>query len=238
MIPRQIFVYWEGKMPSYIKYCLSTFSRSGVKIIFLNPDNVDKYIGDKLCSHWRNIIDIAQKTDCIRIPVIYENGGMWVDADTIFIKDCKHLFEFTDEFIGIKWRSDRVLNGYFMAPVHNDFMYAALKRINEILKDNPKKRYDEGGGVYLGEGIFTPLYKKGENKIRIINRETFIPIEFPFNRSVWYEDLLIESFLKPETVCIALNHSQYPLAIVESNIDEFYKRKDLLGSIFRYSKSL
>lgn len=77
-----IFTFWEGKMPAYIKMCLDTWK---FPFVILNYDNLWEYTHlpiDKLKRFW-----LAQISDCVRVHVLRDNGGYWLDADTIMLSD-------------------------------------------------------------------------------------------------------------------------------------------------------
>jgi len=224
-------------MPQYIEYCLSTFKRSGVKVIILNPENVNDYIDIKFSQNWKKLSQIAQKTDCLRIPIIYKYGGMWADADTIFIKNCEHLFKSDDDFTGCQWTGNKkMLNTYFIAPPESKFIGNVLNKINNVLENNFKIYYEEDQGVYLGESIFEKARK--QNKIKLIDVHTYVPVEFTLNKEIWYDNKDINDFIKSDSICIALNHSYFKQDFIQSNLESIYQRNDLLGSIFRYSKGV
>ena len=77
-----IFTFWEGKMPAYIDLCMKTWE---FPFIVLTYDNLHQYtdLGIKKMK-WLTLPQIA---DCVRVHVLRDNGGYWLDADTIMITD-------------------------------------------------------------------------------------------------------------------------------------------------------
>ena len=78
-----IYTFWEGKMPEYIKACMNTWKKD---YIVLNYDNLSKYTDipniDKL-----KRFTLPQIADVVRVHVLRDNGGYWLDTDTIMITD-------------------------------------------------------------------------------------------------------------------------------------------------------
>jgi hypothetical protein len=88
-----IWMYWEnlpGKKKSpYLDLCYKTIKKNcskNFKIYLLNEKNVYDYIPD-LRNNLDNKMNIQQKVDYIRYILLYKYGGIWIDADTIVIKD-------------------------------------------------------------------------------------------------------------------------------------------------------
>ena len=78
----KVFAFWEGDMPGYIKLCMDTWK---VPYTLLNYDNLDQYTDlpiEKLKRY-----SLSQISDCVRVHVLRDNGGYWIDADTIMISD-------------------------------------------------------------------------------------------------------------------------------------------------------
>lgn len=81
------FMWWQGKeaMPDVIQinYNALQHNLNGYEIVFLNKNNVQKYlelpqfVWDKLESR---IISITHLSDLIRASVLYQYGGLWLDA--------------------------------------------------------------------------------------------------------------------------------------------------------------
>jgi len=80
----KVFTFWDGdKMPAYIKLCMETWSFPYTLLTF---DNLHEYtdlpITDGLCR-----FSLPQISDCIRVHVLRDRGGYWLDADTIMLTD-------------------------------------------------------------------------------------------------------------------------------------------------------
>lgn len=235
MIPKQIFTYWEGEKPPYIEYCIDTIIKnSGVKVHVITPENLNKYLPKNILNEQHKKLSvITQKTDCIRLGILYEHGGMWCDADTIFLKDCSKWFNTDVEFVAMQWTKNKnVLNGYFFAKKNSLFILKCLEYINNILKNKPKNYYYDASGCFFGESVFTKISEK--QQITTIPLSVFIPVEFPNDKDVWYKDIVINKFIKPETVAIAFNHSQHGIGFKNKTMEEHLKEKNLFSSAIKY----
>lgn len=75
-----IYTFWEGQMPDYIKLCLETW-KFPFKV--LNYDNLRQYTDYDIEQARR--FTLPQQADCVRVHVLRDNGGYWLDADTISV---------------------------------------------------------------------------------------------------------------------------------------------------------
>ena len=75
-----VFTFWEGQMPGYIKLCMDTWK---VPYIVLNYKNLREYTDIDIEPLKR--FTLPQIADCVRVHVLRDNGGYWLDADTIMI---------------------------------------------------------------------------------------------------------------------------------------------------------
>ena len=75
-----LFTFWEGPLPAYVELCMATWKQP---YILLNYDNVLKYTDIDIEPLKR--FTLPQIADCIRVHVLRDNGGYWLDADTIMI---------------------------------------------------------------------------------------------------------------------------------------------------------
>lgn len=85
---KRIYTFWEpkDKLPAYIKLCMLTWKKClpDYEIIVLDYSNLHKYLSNEACSQVVfKYMSLAKQSDAIRAAVLYENGGIWMDADTI-----------------------------------------------------------------------------------------------------------------------------------------------------------
>jgi mannosyltransferase OCH1-like enzyme len=175
MIPKIIHVFWfgNGKKSDLIKKCEESWNKylKDYKIIEWNENNwdVNKYKYSKQAyeqGKW------AFVSDCCRMDVLYEHGGVSIDADVEFLKpipeDMLSQKGFTSKESSGRWISatmaaekghiwtKEVLKFY----ANNDFEYDPSKITNTVILDEINKLwYDrtEGENIILnGEFVIYP----------------------------------------------------------------------------------
>lgn len=83
VIPKKIWMYWEGPLAGFVEKCVEQVKKTNpdYEVHFLTPETV------------KNFCDIdfgrfpkatpQQKADLLRFELIYQYGGIWLDASTI-----------------------------------------------------------------------------------------------------------------------------------------------------------
>lgn len=77
-----IFTFWEGSMPDYIRLCLRTWR---IPFTMLNYGNLRNYTAIDVEPLKR--FTLPQIADCVRVHVLRDQGGYWLDADTVMLSD-------------------------------------------------------------------------------------------------------------------------------------------------------
>ena len=113
-----LWQYWDGPMSSFIKLSLKTVDNHCSKsfnIIRLNKDNIYKYIPE-MKEYEDKIKDIliAQKVDIYRIMLLYKYGGIYLDADTVVLRDPIEIIHKLQkyDFVGFGCTGNICKNGY------------------------------------------------------------------------------------------------------------------------------
>lgn len=79
-----IFTFWDGtEIPVYLKLCLDTWKFS---YIILNYNNLNNYT-DLVVDARLKRFTMPQIADVVRVHVLRDQGGYWLDADTIMLTD-------------------------------------------------------------------------------------------------------------------------------------------------------
>ena len=148
-----IFTFWEGPMPDYIKLCMQTWKHPYTLLTF---DNLHEYTDLKVDERLRRFT-LPQIADAVRVHVLRDNGGYWLDADTIMISD-----KLPEETIlgDNEERTNSI--GYLHTEPHSE-MFEAWAVYQDMVIDNP----NSGRKWSVLGNMFTDLYMRHHKDIRI-----------------------------------------------------------------------
>ena len=118
MITRNLFLYWVGNEYKLIQILrnliyLHSTNGNGYKVHLITDKNINEYIKNipayfsKLCP--------AHQADFVRVHVICDYGGIWLDSDTLVLDSLDSLFDILENKNGffIKQNNDTLCNGIF-----------------------------------------------------------------------------------------------------------------------------
>ena len=151
----RVYTFWEGPMPAYIEMCLETW-QDKFPFMVLNYDNLEAYTEYDIESAKRFTLPI--QADAVRVHVLRDNGGYWLDADTIMLTD--HLPD--ADILGDIWSGTNTI-GY----LHSTEPY--LKFFDEWAKyqdEEIKKCFLNDYWSVLGND-FTDRYLRKNNDVKI-----------------------------------------------------------------------
>ena len=179
-----IFTFWEGQMPDYIKLCMKTWN---FNYTVLNYKNLHKYIDisiDKLQS-----FTLPQIADVVRVHVLRDYGGYWLDTDTIILNELP-----TENICGdITERTNTI--GFLHTEPHSD-MFTAWAEYQDYVIDHPDKVSDLHKWDIFGNR-FTDDYIKMHEEISIHNIKPYWPETYMIylykSRSSAYKQFYFES---------------------------------------------
>lgn len=149
-----IFTFWEGQMPDYIKLCMKTWD---FDYTVLNYQNLHDYIDipvDKLQS-----FTLPQIADVVRVHVLRDYGGYWLDTDTILIDKLPNA-----NICGYKDKRTNTI-GFLHTEPHSD-MFTAWAEYQDYVIEHPDKVSDLHKWDIFGNR-FTDDYVKLHEDIKI-----------------------------------------------------------------------
>ena len=141
-----IYTFWEGDMPAYIKLCIATWKLPFKVLNYKNypvSDEVKKFT-------------LPQVADYVRVHVLRDEGGYWLDADTIMLSD-----ELPKENIAgdIETRSNSI--GFLHTEKQSEMFTAWADYQDRVIADKVKNTWDLLGNA------FTDKYVKEHKEITI-----------------------------------------------------------------------
>lgn len=149
---RKIFTFWEGKKPAYIELCMQTWK---FPYVVLNYKNLNEYTDLKADANLKRFT-LPQIADAVRVHVLRDQGGYWLDADTIMItgklpeetlignpdkRECnigylyaeKPHMEFFEEWARYQDAViDNMASGYYWGVMGNDFTDPYIRKHSEV----------------------------------------------------------------------------------------------------------
>ena len=147
-------------MPGYIKLCMDTWK---VPYTVLNYDNLHEYTDISIEPLKR--FTLPQIADCVRVHVLRDQGGYWLDADTIMLTG---KLPDTDMVGDPEQRTNSI--GLLYSEPHSQMFTEWARFQDEIING-----YDRSTYWALMGNAFTDNYVKEHEEVRIWPIEDFLP---------------------------------------------------------------
>jgi len=148
-----LWQYWDGPKSSFITLSMKTVDNNCSKsfnIVRLNKDNIYDYLPEmKQYEDKIKDILIAQKVDIYRIMLLYKYGGIYLDADTIVLRDPIEIMDKLKkhDFVGFGCTGTKCKNGYgepsnwILASRPHSILIAKVLE-NQLNQINNKNKFD------------------------------------------------------------------------------------------------
>lgn len=132
MIPKIIHYCWFGgkEKPKSIQMCIDSWEILGYKVYEWNETNYDLNKNAYVSNNYKNK-KWAYVSDYVRLDVLYENGGIYLDTDVKFIKKIPDSFLDADCLLGFQF--DCILGTHIIGAKKNSWI---LKLILDKYKSN------------------------------------------------------------------------------------------------------
>jgi mannosyltransferase OCH1-like enzyme len=150
-LPKKIWIYWEGDFPEFVEKCIQNIRKKNpnYEVYLLNPENVNQY--SQIDFSLLRDATPQQKADLLRFDLLYQHGGIWLDASIIVYENLDWIFELmqqnrTECFAYYRKKNTTNLNypileNWLLASVKNniffkywfDELYLAIQKNTESL---------------------------------------------------------------------------------------------------------
>jgi len=210
-----LYLYWVGNEYKLIKILrnliyLHSTNGNGYNVHLINKENIANYI--KVLPDYFHDLCPAHQADYVRVNVICEYGGIWLDSDTLVMNSLDSLFNITkikDGFF-IKEGNTILWNGIFGSKPNTPLMVEWKTKMIEILNNKKQSISWAEIGNELLESIYitNPLYY---NNYAIFNG---LDNMYPVN---WYE--CVQEYLhKPYENYKNIERKFQPLVVLVNSV--------------------
>ena len=186
-----VFLYWVGndyKLIKILRNLIYLHSNNGKNYIihFINKDNIKNYI-TTIPDYFNDLIP-AHQADFIRVNVICDYGGIWLDSDTLVMDDLNSLFDIIknkDGFFIIE-NTETLCNGVFGSKPNTKLMIEWKTQMLNILNNKKQNIFWNEIGIHILETI------KKNNLDYYNNYKIFNGLDnmYPINWDKCVEDML------------------------------------------------
>ena len=186
-----IWIYWDNiesdKMPAYIELCIETIKKNCgplFEVHLVNAKNVKDYL-PKINPRYKDIRhegspighpkNTSVMTAYIRVQLLKTYGGVWMDADTILLKDLSFVWQDlgTDGFVAChKTKTINGISNGFIASAKNGVIinkYAAEQEA--LLKTRTEFKWGE-----IGLRMMSPIVFSNMDHCKLIDESLLHPI--------------------------------------------------------------
>jgi len=123
-LPKNIYIYWDNlKNNDVIQYFIDNIKRkcslNNWKVYFITRENVHQYVSKNFYNKFINLNSV-RFSDFLRLKLLYDNGGAWIDASTIIVNPV-----FLDNFRNkmVQNKCDVLLFEFKEKTIHKDFPF-------------------------------------------------------------------------------------------------------------------
>ncbi len=208
----EILSYWEGEKPEYIDMCFETLYKHCSEDFNITIFN-EKTLPTK------RLDTINHTTDYLKAKYIYENGGFWIDADTIVMQNLKPLVKllYKHDFVGIP--------GFFGANKGSVLLKRWIDGMDFVLKNKNLGFSD----------LIQPLLKDVSfEEHSILTREMITPI-YHTGDEFWnfFLDKPLKEYVTDKTYIVTLYNSAFSNKFKRMSRKEILREKWLISKMFK-----
>lgn len=162
----RVFMYWIGKeykLLNVLKERIYTYSKrgKGYEVVFLTKENLKEYV--KVPAYFYRL-QPAHQADYVRVNVLCDFGGIWLDSDTIVVDTLDSMFKMIEDGNGffIQNSFGNIINSVFGTKPNTDLMLYWKEMVQTILDQKETHiTWIEIGAKILTEFYETPSVYEG-----------------------------------------------------------------------------
>lgn len=208
----KVWTFWTGEEPLRIRTCLRTVERFCSDWTHLTHHDAESMLNGQVDIAWKRLLP-AHQADVLRAFVLSRYGGLWIDADTVMLKEPENYFDGVTQFAYTTWTNKprRVLNGYVYSPIANHPV-AHRWFVNVKAEVSGIRKWSQANinglarsnWTRFGEKCLTPAI---DNSCLEYPRSVLLPLDVDRDSPLFFSTRKWEEFVTLETVGFGLSNS-------------------------------
>lgn len=224
-IPKIFYQTWDGKLPSIIENKNKNNLPSDIEYRLYSMRDMVEYLskswGSKYVKLFKSYDKIAHKTDLWRYCILYDTGGMYMDADSVLLDNIEFIISDFDMMFVTNNRGEKdIFNGFLMTPPKNpifkemiDYLIRIGNNFNDDYYFNCKYLYNvinKHTLIDLNEQVYKVKIEDNEYNMLLLIDELVPEIKIDRNdEDTWIEKNKYCAYYK-KNVILMENNSFYP----------------------------
>ena len=242
MTAKKIWLYWENKpgcsRPPYLDLALETINRHSedYEVILLNERSIRDYI--KIPNVVEKFSEIAHKADYIRFNLLYQYGGVWLDSDSILLRNIGEAIEpfiANHDYIGYGREQGKPSIGFMASKKGCKLLGMHLEEVDRFLRRKLWKQMPLStvklGWSEIGYDILWKLANKYDYYHH--ERNMFAPTVWSDWKYFFKTDVNIEEYLSHNPFAVVLYNKMMFDSLKDLSIQEIMNGKTLLAKLFQ-----
>ncbi len=246
MNSKNIFTFFDSKVsPKYMNLCLQTWlinANDKCKINVLNYENLNKYVPNCVLENIKKQTSSVLSPifiDYIASVVLYHNGGLFMDADTILTEKFNFqdiLLKNSDLIVFSKGLS-KVCSGFMLANKGASVLDELIKKYESVLFSSAlhdKKRNSFISDIAFDFGINDVFCLDCEKNGYYMEQKLFgVVSDYIYQKYYFTNICSVDEFFENSQGVTALRNSQTPEYYKNMNEKEFLAQDILLAKILK-----
>lgn len=244
-----VWTFWEpkDKIPYYLQLCMQTVKQflPEATYIILDYSNIDQFLDVKRTfgfNLFSNKLKLMHVADCIRVAILEEFGGVWIDVDTILTSPNAKKFFIEDKerrlvsFGTNSYPGGIVVNAFLNSVSNTPFLNRSKTYIRELLY-NLNTHTNDINTFYFNKIFFESYIQDHPNEFKLypleLARPDFVYCKDSDKRSAFEDYYLYHSFCLEDIeqdICMLFN-SQVPEYIKNLSKEKFFELDCTLTNI-------